>query len=202
MKYYDELFCSEQEIRKIRHDLNNIFIVLKANLDNNDIIKSKAIVETKLKELDKTTEYVNDSNSVIEAIVESKISIAKANNILVNKTIRFLTSSLVDELDIAVLTANILDNAIEASLKIKDKSKAYIDLTIIFDSNNIIVKCRNACYSNIDINNLKTTKSDHENHGFGLSSVRTITSKYKGELAIDFKNNEFIIMIILPNNYE
>ena len=42
-----------------------------------------------------------------------------------------------------------------------------------------------------------TTKTDGDNHGFGLRNMRKIARKYYGDIAIEQKNNMFQLSIML-----
>jgi sensor histidine kinase regulating citrate/malate metabolism len=49
-------------------------------------------------------------------------------------------------------------------------------------------------------NSFLSTKRNSSNHGFGLTSIREIVSKYKGNMDINMENNKFILVIIIPLN--
>lgn len=57
--------------------------------------------------------------------------------------------------------------------------------------------------SNDDYTDLKTTKQDSENHGFGTKIILRIVKKYNGELYSEIgKNNSlFIVSIIFNTSY-
>ena len=47
--------------------------------------------------------------------------------------------------------------------------------------------------------NLKTTKVQKNEHGYGLKGIETLVSKYNGDLSIVCENNEFTLSCILVN---
>ena len=43
-----------------------------------------------------------------------------------------------------------------------------------------------------------TTKADRGNHGYGVKSIRSIVSKYDGELSISMEDQVFCLQILIP----
>ena len=63
----------------------------------------------------------------------------------------------------------------------------------------LMIKTENP-YLSIETNKqgkIKTTKKDHENHGFGLSLIEDISKKYDGLFQIDMDNGKFITTVSL-----
>ncbi|EKS4342345.1 ATP-binding protein [Clostridium sporogenes] len=104
-----------------------------------------------------------------------------------------------DDMDLCSIFANTLDNAIEASLKIKDLSQR-----------KITIKARtNKGYFSYSITNKKdqhilthkktiiSSKSDIKHHGFGLQNLKDIVNKYKGNLDISYNDTQFSVVVII-----
>ena len=97
------------------------------------------------------------------------------------------------------MLGNILDNAIEASLKVEEE-KRHIRLFMKYDSNTLIITVINTFIG--DLNKHKegrilTRKHTPLNHGIGLESVRRVAEKYHGSVIIETKDNSFIIKIAM-----
>ena len=103
----------------------------------------------------------------------------------------------VDHLDLAVLIANLLDNAIEAAEKVSDDR--YVCFSIITNNENIVIVSNNSTVNAIEGNQLKTTKKDFSKHGFGIMSIRSIVEKNNGSFVWNCKEGVFSATIILPN---
>jgi sensor histidine kinase regulating citrate/malate metabolism len=43
-----------------------------------------------------------------------------------------------------------------------------------------------------------STKSDSEEHGYGLQSIEMVVKKYGGEMDINTDNGTFILSVIIP----
>ena len=103
----------------------------------------------------------------------------------------------IDELDLAILFGNLLDNAIEA-VKPQENKIIEIKFSIYNDYCNILFS--NPITDSVLKNNpsLSTTKSKSSKHGFGLKSVRSIVDKYSGIFDAYEEGSKFNIQISLP----
>lgn len=93
----------------------------------------------------------------------------------------FLIFLPLKEMDISGLLQNLLDNAIEASERIKGKNKKEIYLLIMENTEGWILKVSNFC-DNPEQINFQTTKRDKKNHGYGIGIICDIVKQYNGTI--------------------
>lgn len=101
--------------------------------------------------------------------------------------------------DISVLLGNILDNAIEAAIKIPEENR-YIKCFMRYENSVLIITVINAFSGKVlkgKNGKLITNKSDSGNHGIGLESVNKIANKYHGSAIIEIKEETFVIKVVL-----
>ena len=94
-----------------------------------------------------------------------------------------------------------LDNAIEAA---KITTPACIEVSIFSDDykTNICVS-NSICKSVLNDNkNLFTTKTDFQNHGIGVRTIRGVADKYNGNVFFYEENMNFFCRVILQKNIE
>lgn len=86
----------------------------------------------------------------------------------------------VDSIDFGVLMDNLLNNAIEACQKVS--SDKLIDLTVRDMETGMVLYLTNSISESVlkDNPELKSHKQEHEQHGFGIESIRRIVGKYSG----------------------
>ena len=105
-----------------------------------------------------------------------------------------------DVMDICSIFGNALDNAIECELKIPDKEKRLIHVSVSKQKNFLLLRFEN--YYDTELNYQDgafiTTKRDKEFHGYGLKSIRYTVNKYDGAVSIDTKENWFDLKILIP----
>ena len=187
---YEKQIC---EIRKIRHDIKNHLQCLAALVSQNNKKQAEEyigdIIENKL---DFGSDYIKTGNKVVDAVINMKISQCKKDNIsIIFHVNKFDTN--VEDTDMCALLSNILDNAIEASIKEMERKEINIEIMPKKGYVNIIVK--NAIVQSVLENNpdLKTTKTNESIHGIGMRSISDIVKRYDGMLDFYEKNNFFIL---------
>lgn len=84
-----------------------------------------------------------------------------------------------NSVDTCSLVSNILNNALEAAVKLPTCHRR-IDFQMLYCKGGYTVECMNNALKNTTFDN--TTKSDKENHGYGLQIIRDIIKKYHGEI--------------------
>lgn len=197
-QYYEDIFQSQQEIRKTRHDLKNIFIAILGELNAGHIDETKLLVQNKLVEMEHYIEVSNSTNNMIDAVLYSKTVYAKQNQIKLEIHKNIDRPIKIDHLDLTVLIANILDNAIEATMQVPDNK--HISFSLITDNDNIVIFTQNPTVKDVETTHLMTTKKDKQHHGFGLMSVKSIAQKYDGNYIYECVNGFFASTIVLFNH--
>ena len=84
-----------------------------------------------------------------------------------------------NSVDICSFVGNILNNALEGTAKL-DVEHRWIDFQMLYCKGGYTIECTNNALKNTTLGH--TTKSDKENHGYGLKIIRDIIKKYHGEI--------------------
>lgn len=175
----NEINLQYQQLQKTRHDYNNgLRVIQTLNSEN----KSKEIDEYISKYLvseNRSIHIISTKNEYINAIINSKIAQATANDIEVTVNTAF-DIEYTDNIDLCNIIGNMFDNAIEACKKcIKNK---IIQLKIEKDDNNIIIFMKNSISNSVINKNprLLTDKKDKTNHGYGTKIIKELAEKHHG----------------------
>ena len=101
-------------------------------------------------------------------------------------------------LDMSIILNNALNNAIEAAEKCPENERD-IAITSSRKKNAFIITVTNTCTgAEIADGELPhTTKSDSENHGFGLLNIKNTAEKYGGGIEIDCMDGKFTLTVML-----
>ncbi len=188
---------SYEEIRKIRHDMKNYVECAATLLHNGKIPEAETYLSSFLEnKISFGTQIVFTKSDAVNAIISSKIAVCKKHNIIFHYEI---TGSVeqIPELDLSILLANLLDNAIEASLKIKENRE--ISLKIYNERNYLVIFISNFISESVLNKNphLHTTKKDKLRHGVGSLSIKDIVNKNNGMISIYEKDRFFYVDIWL-----
>ena len=95
-----------------------------------------------------------------------------------------------------VALSNLIDNAIEAELKIPEQYRG-ISVEVIQNENKISILIKNTITSSVLIPNpkLTTTKEKDGVHGIGLKNVKRIVSSQEGLIDFFEENGNFCVHI-------
>ena len=79
-----------------------------------------------------------------------------------------------------------------------DINNKFIDIKIIEHKSIFIISIKNPTNQSFQYNNdMKTTKKDKINHGYGLSIIKNVVNKYDGNIDFESENNIFHVNILL-----
>ena len=180
----------ETEIRTMKHDLINQLTIMDGYLKKGDISECQNIIRKNIGELNQMPVWINSGYTAIDAIVSTKFSLAKANDIKTFSFIQISSLTKEQEYDIALILGNLIDNAIE---NISSENRS-ISLQITQKERLIIVMENSTDKTAAD---LKTNKNDPANHGLGLNSIRLLATKNNGYLTTDLSKGVFTAVVDL-----
>ena len=187
------------ELAKITHEQINIkYHDLKHYLSENKVNKDDIIEIEKEGKIFKCIYYTG--NKVLDIVL-----LEKSLNCL-NNDISFLTMAdgnllnFISSNHIYSMFSNLLDNAIESTMKFEEKDRRIIRLNISKQRENVLIVLENSCKNPPIFKNgeLVSSKIDKENHGFGTKSIKNIVEKYNGNYYVDYTDNKFTTKIIFP----
>lgn len=137
-------------------------------------------------------------NRLLNVLITEKSLYCEQNGINLSCMIDGEKLEFMETGDLYCLFGNIIDNALEAVKEISDNERRVISLVVKSKDDLILVQEENYFNGSLDFEDglPVTTKSDKENHGFGMRSLRMIVKKYGGELNAYATNNVFHINII------
>lgn len=109
--HYQEVENMYRQIRGWRHDYRNHIQTMKVLAANNDMEGIKAYLDKLDTDLNTVDVAVKTGNAMADAILNSKISLAKAKNISVQVDCHIPVQLKMSELDLCCIIGNLFDNA-------------------------------------------------------------------------------------------
>lgn len=186
----------------LRHDLKKHLKFLTILVKENKIDEIEKYLENISEEVKLDKKFnINSGNIVIDSILNFKFQEILNNNIKLKYNILIPNNLKLNDFDMVCLLENLIDNIIEANLKISNINERYATINIEYKKKALRILTQNN-YNNINLdskNNIVTSKKDNLKHGIGLKSIRKIVDKYYGKLNINMYDNKFEIEIILFN---
>ena len=187
-KVYDQYksiyLAKQEELIKIKHDINNMLQTINTVKTNNNILN-----EVKEK-LNNTEGFYYTSNKLINAVLVNKLNLIKNKNIKIQTEIAVDNIGRISDYDNISLLTNLIDNCVEGC---HDIQNPYIKIKISNKDNMLLLFFENATTNK----NFKTNKKDKKFHGYGLKIIKDITKKYNGKISNQIIDDSFITYIEL-----
>ena len=196
--HYQEVENMYRQMRGWRHDYRNHIQTMKAYAAQGDLEAIRSYLDLLDTDLNTVDTVVKTGNAMADAILNSKISLAKARDIPVHVDAHIPVKLTMSELDLCVILGNLFDNAMEASLALPPQERlirVYMDmkgtqLYISFTNFTATGKLRKVGKG------FRTTKG--EGHGFGLVRMDAIVERLDGYLSRNSEAGAFTTEILLP----
>ena len=196
--HYQEVENMYRQIRGWRHDYRNHIQVMKSYAASNDMDAIKRYLDELDTDLSTVDVAIKTGNAMADAILNSKISLARSRQIPVTVDAHIPVALKMSELDLCVIIGNLFDNAIEANLPLPEE-KRMIRVYMDMKNTQLYMSFTNMTASKKRIKEggrFRTTKG--EGHGFGLVRVDDIVARYDGYLSRNSEDGAFTTEILLP----
>lgn len=195
-KKYKEQEMMIEKNKELIHDVKNHFFLIKKYEEAKEYEKLHDYIEDIIGEFIESNSHIYTGNRTLDFILDQKRVIAEQDGIQLILKITIIGKLPFQEREICSLFGNLIDNAIEASKKLKTEEKK-IYITIEKKKQMIYIEVKNSIEEDpIKRNNrFITSKEDKNIHGYGLKSVQRIVEKYDGIIAYKISNKVFITSI-------
>lgn len=121
--HYKEVENMYRQMRGWRHDYRNHIQVLKAFAAGGDMDAVRKYLDELDTDLNTVDTVIKTGNAMADAILNSKISLAKSRGISVQADAHIPVKLKMSELDLCCIVGNLFDNAIEASLALPESER-------------------------------------------------------------------------------
>ena len=197
LQYAENVKQQYEEIHMIRHDMKHAYSVISTLLLEGKYDEAVKYVQGSSESISSTEMIIDVGNDFVNAILNSKLSLAKTKGIEVLCGAAKNLEGVEDE-DLCTLLGNMLDNAIEACV-LCDNGRRMIEVNIASYSKQIVITVSNTVEGDVLKGNreLATTKKEAGNHGFGVESIRQIAKKYDGNARFYQENSVFYCKVLL-----
>lgn len=198
--YYSTLIEKTQSMRKWSHEVKNAFIVISAYIKQGQYQDALDYIANKGNRFSETIENMTD-NVALDAVLTQKKQLAQEMGIEMRYRIALNDTIKIEIMDLVVVLANGLDNALEAVAKLSDPAGKMITCELLLQKEWFKIVITNPVNHPIkaDIDQLKTDKKDTMLHGIGLSNVKDIVEAHHGQLVLDCQGNTFIFTALMAN---
>lgn len=198
-KHCDEVQNIYRQMRGWRHDYHNHIQTMKAHLALSQTKELESYLSKLDDDLTSVDTVLKTGNVIVDAILNSKISLALSKKINVNAKATVPKELKISEIDLCVIIGNLLDNAMEACLKQINENDRFIRVYIDIFKGQLYISVTNSVGGDVRKNgkNYISTKNS-ASHGFGLMSIDRIAEKYEGYVNRQNEEGVFATEVMLP----
>lgn len=206
-KHCDEVQNIYRTMRGWRHDYHNhiqamkvLTIQMRENGRNDEPLEQLEEYLNKLNDdLTAVDTVVKTGNVMVDAILNSKLSLMKAKKLPVNVKASVPASFPISEVDLCAVIGNLLDNAMEACERQQAENERFIRVYIGVLKQHLYISVSNSVSDGVKKAGkryLSTKRS--ANHGYGLMRIDRIAAKYHGYVNRQNEEGVFVTEVMLP----
>ena len=201
LQHYEEIDSLYRKLREARHEVNNKLLYVEEMLDSGRYEELGRFFKRSKEKLSPVLDMPDYGNKLINAIFWSKKEKAEEKGIEMDIKAYVPEDIPIEGHHLCSLLGNLIDNALEGSIGVESPK-----VSIIIQKKGSYLFCSVANTVERDIlkenPSLKTTKSDSQEHGYGVLMIRRIAENYQGMVDFKVEKGEFIasVMLLLQDN--
>ena len=185
---------SMQKDRIMRHDRRHFEALLYQLLEEGNIEEAKKYLAERLAmEPQPVMKYCE--NTTVNAAISHYMACAKMENIAITVSANIPSGLSVNELELAIVISNLLENAINACRKLPETDR-YLKLTAKYKIQ-LLLEIENSCDRKVALDEDGYPFSKDENHGIGTRSVLAFVNKTDCEICYLAEGTRFRVRMIL-----
>jgi len=196
--HYAEVENMYNQIRGWKHDYANHIQAMKSYAASGDIDSITRYLDELDKDLKAVDIVVKTGNKMTDAILNSKISLARTRNINILADAHIAIELTTSRLDLCIIIGNLLDNAIEACATLPEPERL-IRIYMEMKNTQLYLSVTNtapAGKKKKSNGRFATTKGT--GHGFGLVRIDHIVERHSGYISRNSEDGVYTTEILLP----
>lgn len=196
--HYREVDNMYRQIRGWRHDYRNHIQTMKAYAASGDLDAIRRYLDLLDEDLTTVDTVIKTGNPMTDAILNSKISLARSRDIPVIADAHVPVRLKSSEIDLCCILGNLFDNAIEASIQLPREQRlirVYMDMK----NTQLYISFTNfTAGKKLPKEGSRFRSTKGEGHGFGLVRIDAIVERLEGCISRNSEDGAFTTEILLP----
>lgn len=194
-KSFQQQRTKDEQLKSLSHDMQNHLRVLHGMTGEPS---AKEYIDDLTRKAEPLTDQVITGSPTVDLILQQKQEECRGYGLQLEAAVRCPVPEPISALELCVLFANCIDNAIEAARNpaITDR---VIRVTGGINHGCFVVHFENACLGQPQMKDgLPQTTKKEGVHGYGLKNVRSVLEKHDGSLSIRPEEGRFVLTWMLP----
>lgn len=201
LSYFQELQKKDEKYGRFIHDINHYFKAIGALAEEENYYRISGILEELNVKMEQNTLIIYTRYRVLNAVLSEKRSEAEQKGIILDIYVEpKLSMGRITDGDVISIMSNLLDNAIEATVKCEmEKKRINVRIYMEREGRLCIIKISNPFSQPLikNKNGFVSTKKEKGRHGIGLKNVEAAVKNYDGYLEYSIEENKFTVITIL-----
>ena len=193
-RYFTEVDNMYTSMRAWRHDYRHHIQTMKVHASNGEYDQIDRYLDMLDADLTQVETVVRTGNRMADAVLNSKLSLARKQEIPIKVQAQIPATLSISELDLCIVIGNLLDNAIEACRELPPEERL-IRIYMEMKGNFLYLSFLNTAKGGKK-EHFRTTKGS--GHGYGLKRVDAIVQKYGGHITRASEDEAFSTEVLLP----
>ncbi len=185
--------------RKRAHEFKNQIMCIESLLSKKNYGELEEYVRKVSGRLSAEPDYIKTNNIIVNAILNSKYQEMLDKKILFIFKINDLSGLNISDEDIVVILSNLLNNAIEACERCRDRK--YVKMKFMKENDSTVISVRNPYEGELIITDgeIQTSKKQEAaEHGVGIKNIIDVIERYQGSYLMRNDGKEFYFSIMIP----
>lgn len=197
LKHYKETLVEQEKAKQAIHDAQRHITTIEGLFASNAPEKAGEYTRLLSGKLDELVFDFECENQILGVIINTKLKEARTRGISFVPTVEYVKLGFMNDLDITVIFANLLDNAFEECVSLPLK-KRVVNLTVKVRNNCLAIRVENPSGHSL-IKQNGTYRSSKEGHqGIGLTNVQASSEKYNANVIVEKQGDNFVVEIVIP----
>lgn len=185
-QYVEEARVHEQKTRALHHDMRNHLTVIRGFLAQDSPERADAYIASLDIAIKDASFVFRTGRAVVDILLGTKLADAQRNGILADCSLQIPPSCRISDMDLCILLANALDNALHACEKTEKDAERFLRLSSRSQGDFLLLQMENSFDGSPDYS-----------RGTGLDNIRRIAEKYGGLLEISVRENIFCLRVLI-----
>ena len=198
-QYATEVETVYRQLRGIKHDYRNHLQGVSAFIETNQLDELQDYIHQLNNELNQVDTIIRTGNTMVDALVNTKLTIAQESGVELHATAIAPEKLSIENVDLAIILGNLLNNAIEATTKVdENKTEQFIRLYIAPMKDNFYISVTNTMKRNPQPRFLSLKGPNRQ--GYGINRIDQAVEKYEGLVNRQWEDGVFATEITIPLN--
>ena len=198
--YLQQQLKGEKEIERLRHDMKNMLLSISGDLQLGEVERAQEKIHVILEDIKSTNVQITGSKS-LDVILAPKVQAIHQANIPFESDFQIMSDQPFRDhlLDLSVILGNLMDNAIEASLRLPEDAPRFIHMQIKQTPTELSVLISNRSNTiKLSKDGAQDSEKGRNRTGIGIASIRERVSALDGYSSFHMGDGIFQVLVQIP----